>query len=40
MNSLPADSINAWADFEQASMRNFTGTYKHPRRPSQLTMCM
>ena len=33
-------SINAWVDFEEAFVRNFTGTYKRPGRPSQLTMCV
>nr|XP_020182585.1 uncharacterized protein LOC109768252 [Aegilops tauschii subsp. strangulata] len=40
LNSLPAGSINAWVDFEQAFVRNFTGTYKRTGRPSQLAMCV
>ena len=40
LNSLPAGSINTWVDFEQAFVRNFTGTYKRPGRPSQLVMCV
>ena len=33
-------SVNTWVDFEQAFVRNFTGTYKRPGRPSQLAMCV
>ena len=40
LNSLPMGSINAWFDFEEAFVRNFTGTYKRPGRPSQLAMCV
>ena len=40
LNSLPTGSINAWVDFEEAFVRNFTGTYKRPGRPSQLAMCV
>ena len=40
LNSLPAGSINAWVDFEQAFVRNFTDTYKRPGHPSQLAMCV
>ena len=40
LKSLPAGSINAWVDFEQAFVRNFTGTYKRPGHPSQLAMCV
>ena len=28
LNSLPDNSINAWLDFEEAFIRNFTRTYK------------
>jgi hypothetical protein len=34
MNNLPVGSINAWVDFEQAFVHNFTSTYKRPGRPS------
>lgn len=34
LNSLPANSINAWLDFEEVFVRNFTGMYKRPGRPS------
>src|SRR5215216_4970844 len=40
LNSLPAGSINAWVDFQQAFVHNFTGTYRCPGRPSQLAMCV
>ena len=40
LNSLPMGSINAWVDFEEAFVHNFTGTYKRPGRPSQLAMCV
>ena len=36
LNNLPMGSINAWVNFEEAFVRNFTGTYKRPSRPSQL----
>ena len=38
LNSLPVGSINTWLDFVDAFVRNFTGTYKRPGRPSQLAM--
>ena len=38
LNSLPMGSINAWVDFEEAFVRNFTGTYKRPGHPSQLAI--
>ncbi|KAE8815106.1 Endoglucanase 3 [Hordeum vulgare] len=40
LNSLPADSVNSWVDFEEAFVRNFTGTYKRPGRPRELAMCV
>ena len=40
LNSLPMGSINAWVDFEEGFVCNFTGTYKRPGRPNQLAMCM
>nr|XP_020183930.1 uncharacterized protein LOC109769600 [Aegilops tauschii subsp. strangulata] len=40
LKSLPVGSINAWVDFKQAFVRNFTGTYWRPGRPSQLAMCV
>ena len=40
LNSLPMGSINTWVDFEEAFVRNFTGSYKRPGRPSQLAMCV
>ena len=33
LNSLPANSINAWLDFADAFVRNFTGTYHRPGCP-------
>lgn len=39
LNSLPKASINTWIDFEEAFVRNFTGTYKRPGRPDQLAAC-
>ncbi|KAI5006063.1 hypothetical protein ZWY2020_033306 [Hordeum vulgare] len=40
LNSLPADSVNSWVDFEEAFIHNFTGTYKGPGRPRELPMCV
>ncbi|KAI4981628.1 hypothetical protein ZWY2020_022120 [Hordeum vulgare] len=40
LNSLPAGSVNSWVDFEEAFVRNFTGTYKRPSRPHELAMCV
>ena len=40
LNSLRMGNINAWVHFEEAFVRNFTGTYKRPGRPSQLAMCV
>jgi hypothetical protein len=34
--SLPALQINSWHDFQEAFIKNFTGTYKRPPRPRQL----
>jgi hypothetical protein len=33
LNSLPALQINSWHDFQEAFIKNFTGTYKRPPRP-------
>ncbi|KAE8805513.1 endoglucanase 3 [Hordeum vulgare] len=33
-------STNTWTDFEEAFMRNFNGTYKHPCCPRELVMCV
>ncbi|KAE8772285.1 Endoglucanase 3 [Hordeum vulgare] len=38
LNSLPADNVNSWVDFEEAFVRNFTGTYKRPCWPRELAM--
>ncbi|KAE8793702.1 Endoglucanase 3 [Hordeum vulgare] len=38
LNSLPAGSVNSWVDFEEAFVRNFTGTYKRPGRHRELAM--
>ncbi|KAE8819897.1 Endoglucanase 3 [Hordeum vulgare] len=40
LNNLPAGSVNSWVDFEEAFVRNFTGTYKRPGRPRELAMCI
>lgn len=40
LNSLPANNINTWLDFEEAFVRNFTGTYKRLGRPRQLSLCI
>ena len=40
LNSLPANSINAWLEFEENFVRNFTGTYRRPGRPRQLDLCV
>ncbi|KAI4978055.1 hypothetical protein ZWY2020_014609 [Hordeum vulgare] len=40
LNRLPAGSVNSWVDFEEAFVRNFTGTYKRPGRPRELAMCV
>ena len=40
LNSLRMGNINAWVDFEEAFVRNFTGMYKRPGRPNQLAMCV
>jgi hypothetical protein len=39
LNSLPALQINSWYDFQEAFIKNFTGTYKRPPRPRQLALC-
>ncbi|KAE8794019.1 Endoglucanase 3 [Hordeum vulgare] len=40
LNSLPAGNVNLWVDFQEAFVRNFTGTYKRPGRPRELAMCV
>src|SRR4051812_3462776 len=40
MNSLPDHNINCWQDFEDAFVRNFTGTYERPGLPRQLALCV
>ncbi|KAI4997269.1 hypothetical protein ZWY2020_052611 [Hordeum vulgare] len=40
LNNLPAGSVNSWVDFEEAFVRNFTGTYKRPGRPRELAICV
>jgi hypothetical protein len=39
LNSLPALQINSWHDFQEAFIKNFTGTYKRPSCPRQLALC-
>jgi hypothetical protein len=39
LNSLPVLQINSWHDFQEAFIKNFTGTYKRPPRPRQLALC-
>jgi hypothetical protein len=39
LNSLPALQINLWHDFQEAFIKNFTGTYKRPPRPRQRALC-
>ena len=39
LNGLPAYSINAWLDFHEAFIRNFSSTYKRPGRPFDLSQC-
>jgi hypothetical protein len=33
LNSLPALQIKSWHDFQEAFIKNFTGTHKRPPRP-------
>ena len=40
LNSLPANSVNCWQDFDDAFVRNFTGTYERPGRPRNLALCV
>ena len=40
LNSLPSNSINCWADFDEAFVRNFTGTYERPGLPRHLALCV
>jgi hypothetical protein len=39
LNSLSAMQINSWHDFQEAFIKNFTGTYKRPPCPRQLALC-
>jgi hypothetical protein len=39
LNSLPALQINSWHHFQEAFIKNFTGTYKQPPCPQQLALC-
>jgi hypothetical protein len=39
LNSLPTLQINSWHDFQEAFIKNITGTYKRPPRPRQLALC-
>jgi hypothetical protein len=39
LNSLPILQINSWHDFQEAFIKNFTGTYKWPPHPRQLALC-
>ena len=32
--------VNYWQDFDDAFVRNFTGTYERPGRPRNLALCM
>ena len=40
LNSLPSNNINCWQDFDDAFVRNFTGTYERPGWPRNLALCM
>src|SRR4051812_37317475 len=40
LNSLPGNNINAWVDFEEGFIRNFTRTYKWLGRPRELALCV
>src|SRR4051812_22363785 len=40
LNSLPPNSINCWNDFDDAFVRNFTGTYDRPSLPRHLALCV
>src|SRR3954470_5709828 len=40
LNSLPSNSINCWADFDDAFVRNFTGTYERPGLPRHPALCV
>ncbi|KAE8782887.1 Endoglucanase 3 [Hordeum vulgare] len=37
---MPTGSVNGWLDVQEAFVRNFTDTYKHPGRPWQLVPCV
>jgi hypothetical protein len=39
LNNLLVESINAWVDFEEQFVSNFTSTYKRPNRPQLLANC-
>ncbi|KAE8790872.1 DNA mismatch repair protein Mlh1 [Hordeum vulgare] len=34
------NNVNAWIDFEESFVRNFTSTYKRPVHPRELVMCV
>src|SRR3954468_21537151 len=40
LNSLPPNSINCCNDFDDAFVRNFTGTYERPGLPRHLALCV
>src|SRR3954465_8308512 len=40
LNNLPPNSINCWNDFDDAFVRNFTGTYERPGLPRHLALCV
>src|SRR3954464_15180373 len=40
LNNFPRNSINCWKDFEDAFVRNFTGTYERPGLPRHLALCV
>ena len=39
LNSLPAESVNSWLDFEEVFNHNFTGTNLRPGNAQLLAMC-
>ena len=40
LNSLPANSVNCWQDFDDAFVRNFTPTYERLGLPRHLALCV
>src|SRR3954467_1843683 len=40
LNILAPNSINAWPNFEKVFNQNYNGTYKHPGRPCDLSLCV